>query len=139
MPPRRLIITLFAAVLLLLAGCRDSGQPTPTAASNALTSAAWQVDVHGEPFPNTVGDATLIVTVTEGAENVPATGLTVSARGDMNHAGMAPVLAEATEGDPGVYTIPWQWTMSGDWTVDFTLRSPDGGEAVQTIAVTVEG
>ena len=99
----------------------------------------WQISVQSDPYPYAVGNATLIVTVSQGDQNEPVPGLTVSARGDMNHGGMAPVLADGVESDPGVYRIPWEWTMAGDWLVDVTLRSAEGAEVTQTVDIRVEG
>ena len=134
---RSLMLALIAALILLLTACGGSALPTPTLRPADSALPAYQIAVRGEPEPHTVGDASLVVIVMTGS-GTPATGLTVSARGDMTHAGMAPVLGEGTEGDPGVYTIPWQWTMAGDWIVDVTVRAADGTEVTQTVNVTVE-
>lgn len=137
--PRLFTLALAMLLLLALAGCRESAQPTPTALPPNSTDQAVNVNVRVEPSPSMMGEAQLVVTVTEDNGATPVTGLTVSARGDMTHAGMTPVLGTGVEGDPGVYTIPWQWTMGGDWTVDVTLVAPDGTQTVETIAVTVGG
>lgn len=134
---RSLIAALTVALMLLLAGCGGSATPTPIVIPVEPTEPSYIVMVRSDPFPYAVGSATLIVTVTTGDDS-PVTGLTVSARGDMTHAGMAPVLGDGTEGDPGVYSIPWEWTMAGDWLIDITLRAPDGTEVVQTIDAMVE-
>lgn len=134
---RSLTIVLTIALMLLLAACGGTATPTPTVIPAGSGETGYQTSVQFSPGTLTVGSAALIVTVTTG-DGAPAAGLTVSARGDMRHAGMPPVLGEATEDDPGVYTIPWEWTMAGDWLVDVTVRAADGGEVVQTINVQVE-
>jgi hypothetical protein len=63
----------------------------------------------------------------------------IAVRGDMTHAGMAPVLGEAAQpDDDNVYRVPFEWTMGGDWilTVDVTLA--DGRTASQRFDFVVE-
>ena len=58
------------------------------------------------------------------------TGATVRVIGDMTHAGMAPVLADAVETEPGVYVAEgFAFTMAGDWIVDAEVTTEDGREA----------
>ena len=130
------IVLVAAALMLLMAGCRESAQPTPTQVPVSGGSSSLLVDVQSDPTPPVVGAATLIVTISDGG--APATGLTVSARGDMTHAGMAPVLGEGTEVEPGVYHVPWDWNMGGDWFVTVTVRTADGAETESTVDLTVE-
>jgi hypothetical protein len=35
----------------------------------------------------------------------------------MSHPGMAPVLADAAERAPGIYKVPFEFTMQGDWVL----------------------
>lgn len=134
----RAFVAVFSlALLAVLTACGAADTPTPIVIPIEPTVPPWQLTVQTDPFPQVVGPATLIVTVTTGEQASPVTGLTVSARGNMTHAGMAPVVAEGVEGDPGVYRVPWEWTMAGDWFVDFTLRSTEGAEVTQTVNVQV--
>ncbi len=74
-----------------------------------------------------VGDATLLVTVTD-EDGTPINDATVSVRGDMTHAGMVPVIPDSvTTAEDGVYSIPFEFTMGGDWiiTVDVTLANEE--------------
>ncbi len=114
-------------VALLLAGCRQP-PPTPTA--------ALQIDLTYEPAPARVGQAALLITVRDTAGQ-PVTDAKVSARGDMSHAGMAPVLGEGEPQGNGRYRVPFEWTMSGDWFVDVTVTLPDGAVAQQRFDLTV--
>ena len=69
-----------------------------------------------------VGESTLMITLTSaGGEQINDASLSV--RGDMTHAGMTPVVREIDGGENGVYIVPFEWTMAGDWiiTVDATL------------------
>ena len=137
---RALIVVFTIALLAGLAACGPGATPTPVVIPIEPTVPPWTMQVQSDPYPQVTGPAALIVTVTTGGEQTsPVAGLTVSARGSMTHAGMAPVVAEGVEGDPGVYRIPWEWTMAGDWFVDVTLRSPEGAEVTQTVNVQVEG
>jgi hypothetical protein len=50
---------------------------------------------------------------------------------------MMPVLRDAVEREPGMYTVPFEWTMAGDWivTIDGTLS--DGEVFTHTFETTV--
>lgn len=128
---RRAFWILLFIVLLLVAGCRQ--QATPEAAQNDVT-----IDMHVEPETPAVGDSTLRVQVTN-ANGDPITDAKVSARGDMNHAGMQPVLADATGIEQGKYVIPFQWTMAGDWIVEITVELADGTKVSKTFDLSVSG
>jgi hypothetical protein len=125
----RLIALIF--VLLVLAGCR-APQPTPAASSDVRISLVVL------PDPPATGESTLQVTVTN-ASGDPISGAQVSARGDMSHAGMVPVIAESVSSDAGVYAIPFEWTMAGDWFVDVTVTLADGTEVQQRFDLSVTG
>ena len=45
---------------------------------------------------------------------------------NMSHAGMMPVMADSAAGKDGVYRVPLNWTMGGDWYVDVKFTLPDG-------------
>ena len=62
------------------------------------------------------GPATIILTLTE-TPGQPITGATVELEGNMNHAGMTPVFAQATEMSPGRYEGALEFTMGGDWVI----------------------
>lgn len=68
-----------------------------------------------------VGETTLIVTVTDDDGNIIENPGTLSVRGDMDHAGMTPVIRDASESNNGVFSVPFEWTMGGAWTVEVTL------------------
>jgi len=108
---------LAIVLLLLVAGCRQQPPEVSTANLN--------IDLRVEPESPTVGAALLVITVTD-ADGSPVENAHVSARGDMNHAGMVPVLAEAESSEAGEYSILFEWTMAGDWFVEVTVELPDG-------------
>ncbi len=113
------------------AGCQRASQQTPADQTPEI-SAILAI----EPAPALVGPATLSVQLSD-ANGAPVEGATVSLKGDMSHAGMQPVLADADETAAGVYEAPWVWTMSGDWFVTVTAALPDGRTLVRRFDLTV--
>jgi len=81
------------------------------------------------PQPPRVGQATITLRVT-GASGQPVTGARVALEGNMSHAGMAPVFAEAMEVEPGRYRANMELTMAGDWIILVHVTLP-GGEKVE--------
>lgn len=123
---------LALSILLLLAACRQSAQPTPAAMSDDLA-----ITLEVAPAPPVVGDTELIVTLRTTAGDA-VDDARIAVRGDMNHAGMTPEFGEADGGSDGIYRVPFTWTMGGDWiiTVDVTLAN---GETVsRTFDLSVE-
>jgi hypothetical protein len=86
------------------------------------------------PAPAVVGPATLLVHFTH-KTNGQVTGASVRLEGFMSHAGMAPVLATATERTPGAYEIPFTFTMQGDWVLLVRGELPGGHRVEQRIDV----
>ncbi len=57
----------------------------------------------------------------------PINDATVDIKGDMSHAGMQPVLGESSASNgEGMYMIPYEWTMAGDWFVTVNVTLADG-------------
>lgn len=73
------------------------------------------------------------------AEGAPVNDARLHVKGDMTHAGMVPVLAEREGGEEGVYTVPFQWTMAGDWIITVRAELPDGAIAQRRFQRTVFG
>ena len=133
----RLPALCFLFVLaVVLAACRQSvGGATPTA-PGALP--AFTVSTAFEPQPPTTGPGAVIVTV-QSPDGQPLAGTTVEVRADMNHAGMTPEIATASETDsPGVYRAAITWSMGGDWIVEVRVTLPDGATAIAQTTVRVE-
>ena len=108
---------LFAILLVgLLSGCggRNSNQTDESG-----------IQISAEVGSMLVGQTELQVTVLE-ASGLPINDATVSIKGDMAHAGMQPVLGESSSAVDGVYTIPYEWTMAGDWFVTIDVELADG-------------
>lgn len=111
-------VLLFSLLVLALASCR-TGPP------NENTDTGINIALQLDPDPPRIGEASLLVTITN-AQGEPINDARVNVRGDMNHAGMRPVLREVENGEDGVYRIPFEWTMGGDWLLDVEVTLPDG-------------
>jgi hypothetical protein len=59
----------------------------------------------------------------------------VTLEAHMSHAGMGPVLASATDPTPGLYALPFTFTMPGDWVLLVSTVLPDGTRVEQRIDV----
>ena len=63
----------------------------------------------------------------------------LAVKGNMTHAGMVPVLAEVDGGgENGVYSIPFEWTMAGDWVVTVDIQLADGTKAQKRFDMAVQ-
>lgn len=83
-----------------------------------------------------VGTVAASARVTEGGE--PVTGATVTLRGDMTHAGMAPSISVLAEQGDGVYgTDAFQFQMAGDWIMSVDVSTTDGRTTSTETFVTV--
>jgi len=118
-------------MVVILAGCRQQ-------AAQTTEDLSVNIDLRLEPEDPVVGEAQLQVTVTDG-EGIPIEDAKVSVRGDMSHAGMVPVLGETEGGENGVYIVPFEWTMAGDWTVEVNVELSEGITATETFPFSVTG
>lgn len=74
------------------------------------------------------------------ADGAPVTDATVALEGNMNHAGMIPVLAEAVADDAdgsadGHYHLPFTFTMLGDWIITVEVNLADGSSFSRNLDV----
>jgi hypothetical protein len=76
-----------------------------------------------EPSHPRVGQVTITVRVSQAEK--PITGAHVKFEGNMSHAGMTPVSAEAREIEPGRYRANMELTMAGDWIVSVYVSMPN--------------
>ena len=111
---------LLLVIVLALAGCRQ--QPFSSADLRLELSAS----------DKRVGETTLLLRVSDRDGKPVSEPGALSLRGDMNHAGMTPVLAEAERAVDGVFNVPFEWTMGGGWIVEARLTLPNGDVAVET-------
>ena len=103
------------AMMLILAACRG-GTSGPGGVA---------VDLAVTPHPPCVGPATIVASLQD-PDGEPVAGAHVSLEGNMNHAGMVPVLGEAREVAPGRYETPLAFTMGGDWFIMVHAALADG-------------
>lgn len=73
-----------------------------------------------------IGRSPILVSFTE-AGGQAVSGATVKVVGDMTHAGMQPVMADAVEVGPGDYRADdFAFSMAGDWIITITATTADG-------------
>jgi hypothetical protein len=88
--------------------------------------------------PARVGPA--VVEVRPQLDGAAVAGATVRVVGDMTHAGMLPVVAEAIDVGGGVYrTNDFLFDMAGDWVLSVDVTYPDGTVRAAALAVSVAG
>lgn len=129
--PRLSGCVLLICIALALGGCQRASQQTDEAPEISLALAV-------ESNPPVVGASTLRFTLKD-ASGQPIDGGTLDIRGDMSHAGMPPVLATVATSRDGVYTVPFTWTMAGDWFLTVDVRLPDGTAFTQRFDLQVAG
>lgn len=121
-------VLILLLTLVLLVAC---GSSTP-----AASDAAVQITL----LPGTTADSLQVQL--HNPDHTPLTDATVTLEGNMNHAGMAPVIGEPVQdsadgASDGVYTIPFQFSMLGDLIITVKVELADGAEATQDVNVTV--
>ena len=113
---RLLLAAVACACALLGVACRLT-EPTPD----------FLVQHDVSPSPPGVGrPATISLKLTDFLASKPVSGARIQLEGNMTHAGMTPVFAEAKEAEPGSYRATLEFTMAGDWVVLVHAALPDG-------------
>lgn len=130
--PKHTLYIVLVLLILALVGCRGSAPTVPNDQINI------NMDVSVAPNPPQVGASTLVVSLTE-EDGTPIDGADIEIRGDMNHAGMQPVLRDGNTSENGDYRIPFEWTMGGDWFVVVKATLPGGEVIEQQFDFTVGG
>ena len=128
----RLLVSLLILIVLVFAGCQRIGQSP--AANDTAEHADIQIALHPMPL-----EETLAVVLTDAA-GAPITDATVALEGNMNHAGMIPVLADPVADDAdgdadGHYHLPFTFTMLGDWILSVTVTLADGSSFTRNLDV----
>jgi copper(I)-binding protein len=123
--PTLVVLVLLA---LLLSACQRPGSSTE--GDNA------DVQINLQPVPE---EETMIVLLAN-ADGTPITDATVALEGNMNHAGMIPVLAEDVTDDAdgsadGQYRLPFTFTMLGDWIITVSVTQADGSSFSRNLDV----
>ena len=101
--------------LAIVNGCRHPGDTAPD------LTLAHEVS----PQPPRTGHVTITLRLTD-TSGTAVTGALIKLEGNMSHAGMAPVFAEATEIEPGRYRSTIELSMAGDWQVSAHVTLADG-------------
>lgn len=109
--------------VLFLIGCSRVSQETEL--NQEAEPNGVQIELVEPLFPSAIGKETLNIRVFD-ANNQPINNAKINVRGDMTHAGMTPILAETENGNKGLYQLPLEWSMSGDWIVTIQVTLPDG-------------
>ena len=126
---------LLALLLIGLSSCRPSSHEAASGGGAAAAQDARTITAELVGAPQ-LGEVQVRVRVLEGSEAVNAARVTVT--GDMTHAGMAPVVAEAEPQGDGVYlTQDFAFGMAGDWILTIQAVYPDGGKATKNLAASV--
>jgi YtkA-like protein len=77
------------------------------------------------PQPPRAGKVTITLNIKDASDGAVA-GARLNIEGNMSHAGMVPVFADATEIEPGRYRTVMELSMAGDWNVTVHLTLSDG-------------
>jgi YtkA-like len=89
------------------------------------TSSGIMVKFQIKPKPVRVGPVVIYLTLTD-AHDHPVTGARIVVEADMSHAGMSPVFAQASEGQPSLYESHLSLGMAGDWAILLHGTLPNG-------------
>ena len=111
---RKSVIALCACILLAQA-CRRQIDSAPELTLTHEVS----------PQPPRAGPSTITLKLAD-ASGRPLTGVRMKLEGNMSHAGMTPVFADAKETAPGQYSSTMELTMAGDWYCVVHMTLPDG-------------
>jgi len=106
-------------VALLLAACRPK------------TGSPLEAEVRFDPEKPTVGRVDICIEVDPRMEFSR-----IEVVGDMTHAGMIPVEAEAHPAGPGLWRVE-DFDFSGDWILTITAYDKEGNKYVKEVRLTV--
>jgi hypothetical protein len=113
----RILSPLFVLAVLCTVGC--------TGGKSGDSAEDVNVKFKIQPEPPEVGPAEVTLNLAD-KDGKPVKGATLKLEGNMNHAGMKPVFADAKEVEPGKYEATLKLTMGGDWYVEVTGTLSDG-------------
>jgi hypothetical protein len=130
-----IVYRLFLFVLLFITGLTVIGC---SRVSREASQQPLQIELIEPLFPPGVGKYTMNVRLFDEYDN-PVDDAQIAIKADMTHAGMVPILANATHGDKGLYKVPFEWTMGGDWVVVIQATLPDGSVTEETFPIIISG
>ena len=112
-------------MMWLLSGCgRIQNERFTGDTAELPPDVTFELELADSTTLNTAQAAELSISLTQKGE--PVTGVTIEVEGNMNHAGMEPVLVTAEEIEAGQYRATLNWTMGGGWLVTARATLPDG-------------
>lgn len=126
-------ICLFLLIIMLgVSGCgRIQNERFTGTAEELPPDVTFELELVDSASLNTAQAAELSISLTQKGE--PVTGATIEVEGNMNHAGMEPVLVGAEEVEPGQYRATVNWTMGGGWFLTARTTLPDGTQIEKVI------
>lgn len=110
---RRNALVALCVWLALVQSCRHQGESLNLTLAHEVS-----------PQPPRVGQVTITLKLTD-ASGTGITGARITLEGNMTHAGMVPVFADARETVPGRYQSNMELSMAGDWHVLVHVTLPD--------------
>jgi periplasmic copper chaperone A len=124
----RLTLTVLILLTFVFVACQRPGS------SPEVDNSGLQIAL--QPM---LPEETLVVILTH-EDGAPVTDATVALEGNMNHAGMIPVLAEAVTDDAdgsadGHYQLPFTFTMLGDWIITVNVTQAGGSSFSRNLDV----
>lgn len=135
---RQITVALCLALFTVaLAGCgmgaMDHGDMDHGAMGDGNMSENVTVMIESTGYPGEY-----LMVMLKDKEGNAVTDAKVAIEGNMNHAGMVPVIADPVEdgadGDEdGVYEVPFAFSMGGDWIVTVSVTMADGSMEMQDI------
>lgn len=115
---------LLLMVGIVMIGCQPGQEPSSD------ISLEWEID----PSPARVGKATIHFVLKDSTDQ-RIEGADVELEGLMSHPGMQPVFAESEETSPGEYSADIEFTMAGDWIINFNSRLGEENVAEHQIRI----
>ena len=105
---------ILCACLVFVQACRQQGKTPDLTFAHEIS-----------PQPPRVGNVTITLNIKD-TSGAPVSGARLALEGNMSHAGMVPVFAEARELQPGRYQSVMELSMAGDWHVTIHVSLSDG-------------
>ena len=127
---QHIFLSISLLFLLVITGCRNS---TRTSGQDTV-----QIGLVSPVFPPVVGPGQIKIEILD-SRGEPVDDLRLEVKGDMTHAGMVPELASADQSTNGIYIVPFDWTMAGDWIVTVEAADHNGSAAQRRFEFSVDG
>ena len=106
---------VLSACLLFAQACRQKSESLPD----------FTLEHQISPQPPRVGPVAIMLRIKDSSGR-PVTGARIAIEGNMSHAGMTPVFAEASETGDGAYRASIDLSMVGDWVFVARATLPNG-------------